>query len=292
MGTLKFSQWESKYYSVEESIETDVYNWLSKNFGGRISKIDGLISDLVREEKNYAKEWESTQHEISSMKDQIKSGEISSEEDEDFRTKIRQKEEQMKVLNRKRIQKIRSLSDEAETIVEGNPRLSKYWNVKKAEAELAIAENLYRISKSLPDQKIEDQFYKSYKEAQERLTLKRKGIESISKEIKEKPVQKKEKITKKLDVDLDDIIYMNIYDFKNEISDYTPYQIKELKKELVNKKNEALNYNRYLQREKRKELDNSSSSEKGVIYSKYNPKISEIGETIDRIRQKIRHLDE
>lgn len=288
---LNFSEWERKYYSVDESLEDNVYNWLSKNFGGRISNIEGIISDLVREEKSYAKEWESAQHDISSMKDQIKSGEISDEEGEDFKKKIKQKEEQIQLLNRKRIQKIRALSDQAEAIVEGNPRLSKYWNLKKAEAELTISENLYRISKSLPDQKIEDRFYKNYKEAQENLRLRRKGIEKISNSLEEDPISKPEKKVEKTKLDLKGLIKMNIYDFKGEISDYSSPQIKEIKRALIDRKNELLNYNRSLQREKRKDLERSNEREKKEVYSKYNPRIVEIGESIDKIREKIRYID-
>ena len=288
---LSFSEWEKKYYSVDESLENDVYNWLSKNFGGRVSKLDGIISDLVREEKNYAKEWESVQYEISSMRDQIKTGEISDEEGEDFKKKIKQKEEEIQLLNRKRIQKIRALSDEAEAISDGNSRLSKYWNLKKAEAEVTIAENLYRISKSLPDQKVEDHFYKNYKQAQQNLSSRRKGIEKISIELEEDPISKPEKKPEKSSIDVKDLIRMNMYDFKGEVSDYTSSQIKEIRRGLIDRKNELLNRNRSLQREKRKALERAAGKEKQEVYAKYNPKIAEMGEILDKVREKIRYID-
>ena len=67
MTTLKFTDWDKAYYSVNESLGENIHNWLSKNFGGKVSEIDGILSDLVRAEKEYAKEWELLTIENDSM---------------------------------------------------------------------------------------------------------------------------------------------------------------------------------------------------------------------------------
>lgn len=291
---LSFSEWDKAYYSVDESLEDDVQNWLSRNFGGRIGKIDAILAELVSVEKEYAKKWESNHHEIFSMKDQLRSSEISEEESKDFRNKIREKKEELENLNRKRIQKIRALNDKARSIVEGNSRVSKYWDLKKAEAELSVIENLYRVSQSFPDKDIENKFYNQYREAQEKLSQKRKGVEKISREIEKEPESKEEKTVKpgKETARLGRLISMNISDFRKEIEEYTPDQIKEIRRGLIERKNLGLNELRALRREKTKDLDKASSKEKKDILGRYNPKIYELGEIIDSIREKINYLND
>jgi hypothetical protein len=46
-----------------------------------------------------------------------------------------------------------------------------------------------------------------------------------------------------------------------------------------------------MRRAKGKELDRASSKEKTEIMGRYNPRIYEIGEKIDKIREKINHID-
>lgn len=291
---LSFSEWDKAYYSVNESLEDDVQNWLSRNFGGRVSKIDAILAELVSVEKEYAKKWESNHHEIFSMKDQLGSSEISEEESKDFRKKIREKKEELEDLNRKRIQKIRALNDKARSIVEGNSRVGKYWDLKKAEAELSVIENLYRVSQSFPDKDIENKFYGQYREAQEKLSQKRKGVEKISREIEKEPESKEEKTVKpgKETARLGRLISMNISDFRKEVEEYTPDQIKEIRRGLIERKNLGLNELRSLRREKTKDLDKASSKEKKDVLGRYNPKIYELGEIIDSIREKINYLND
>ena len=85
---------------------------------------------------------------------------------------------------------------------------------------------------------------------------------------------------------------MSIPEFKDEIKKYSPSQIREVRKALIERKNMGLNELRSLRRDKNKELDKSSSKDRKEVLSKYNPKIYEIGEIIDAIREKINHLDD
>lgn len=293
---LSFSEWDKRYYSIDESLGDDVQNWLSKNFGGKISKIDGILSDLVYAEKTYAKEWEKSQREISSMEDQIKTGEISPEEKKSFQSKIKEKREEIEIADRKRIQKIRALNDQARKTMEGNSRVAKYWDLKKAEAEVEVVENLYRVSQSLPNKGVEDKFYKEYLKAQEELKRRRKGIEKLSDDIDKGKVKVKPKEEEKGEVKeitrIGRLISMSIPEFKDEIKKYSPSQIREVRKALIERKNMGLNELRSLRRDKNKELDKSSSKDRKEVLSKYNPKIYEIGEIIDAIREKINHLDD
>ena len=288
--TLKFSEWDRAQYTVDESLGDDIQNWLGKTFGGKTKKIEGILADLGFAEKEYAKEWEKIQMDMGSINGQIDTGEISPEEEKEFRKKIKEHQSHLAILLRRKTQKIRDLNDLAMKTVEGNSRLNKYWDLKKAEAELEIVENLYKISKNLPDKKLEDDLYSQYRKAYDRLKQKEKGAESIAKEVE----KDSDETSKGEGVDtskIGKIIEMSLSDFRVEVKKYSPDGLKSLKRALIDQKNLGLNELRSLRRIKGKELDRASSREKTEIMVRYNPKIYEIGEKIDRIREKINHID-
>ena len=288
--TLRFSEWDRTHYTVDESLGDDIQNWLGKTFGGKTKKIEGILADLGFAEKEYAKEWEKIQMDMGSINGQIDTGEISPEEEKDFRKKIKEHQSHLAILLRGKTQKIRDLNDLAMKTVEGNTRLNKYWDLKKAEAELEIVENLYKISKNLPDKKLEDDLYSQYRKAYDRLKQKEKGAESVAKEVE----KDSEETSKGEGVDtskIGKIIAMSLSDFRDEVKKYSPDGLKSLKRALIDQKNLGLNELRSLRRVKGKELDSASSREKTEIMGRYNPKIYEIGEKIDKIREKINHID-
>ena len=288
--TLRFSEWDKAQYTVDESLGDDIQNWLGKTFGGKTKKIEGILADLGFAEKEYAKEWEKIQMDMGSINGQIDTGEISPEEEKEFRKKIKEHQSHLAILLRRKTQKIRDLNDLAMKTVEGNSRLNKYWDLKKAEAELEIVENLYKISKNLPDKKLEDDLYSQYRKAYDRLKQKEKGAESIAKEVE----KDSDETSKGEDVDtskIGKIIAMSLPDFRDEVKKYSPDGLKSLKRALIDQKNLGLNELRSLRRVKGKELDRASSREKTEIMGRYNPRIYEIGEKIDKIREKINHID-
>ena len=288
--TLRFSEWDRTHYTVDESLGDDIQNWLGKTFGGKTKKIEGILADLGFAEKEYAKEWEKIQMDMGSINGQIDTGEISPEEEKEFRKKIKEHQSHLAILLRRKTQKIRDLNDLAMKTVEGNTRLNKYWDLKKAEAELEIVENLYKISKNLPDKKLEDDLYSQYRKAYDRLKQKEKGAESVAKEVE----KDSEETSKGEGVDtskIGKIIAMSLSDFRDEVKKYSPDGLKSLKRALIDQKNLGLNELRSLRRVKGKELDSASSREKTEIMGRYNPRIYEIGEKIDKIREKINHID-
>jgi hypothetical protein len=287
---LNFSEWDKKYYSIDESAEENVLNWLSRNFGGKIKKIDSILADLTFLEKEYAVQWEKDQSLIYTLKDQIETGEISPAEEKDFRNKIKEAKERISTASRRKIQKIRAFNEQAMKLVEGNPRAHKYWDVKKAEAEVEVIQNLYEISKKLPDKNLEDSLYSDYKKAYDSLKQKEKGIEKISDDIEKKEEKKPESGTSETS-DILALIKMSLSEFKSEIKGYSPAQLKSVHRALIDRKNLALNDLRTLRRTKSKEMDQATSKEKSKIMSKYNPKIYDLGEFIDKIREKINHIN-
>jgi hypothetical protein len=290
---LSFSEWDKKYYSIDESAEEGVLNWLSRTFGGKIKKIDSILADLTFLEKEYADKWEKDQSLIYNLKGQIDTGELAAEEEKDFRKKIKEAKERIEDASRKKIQQIRSFNEQARKIVEGNPRASKYWDLKKAEAEVEVVQNLYEISKKFPDKNLEDKLYSDYKKSYETLKQKEKGIEKISKDLEKEEEKKPEKTDSKglEGISIPALIKMNLSGFRSEIKKYSPSQTKAIHKALIDRKNLALNDLRSLRREKSKEMDKASVKEKSKIMSKYNPGIYELGEFIDKIREKINHIN-
>jgi hypothetical protein len=287
---LNFSEWDKKYYSIDESAEETVLNWLSRTFGGKVKKIDSILADLTFLEKEYATQWEKDHSLIYDLKGQIETGELSPSEEKDLGNKIKEARERISSASRKKVQQIRSFNEQAMKIVEGNPRAHKYWDLKKSEAEVEIIQNLYEISKKFPDKKLEDSLYSDYKKSYDSLKQKERGVEKISDEIEKKEKENPE--SKKFETsNIMALIKMSLSEFKTEIKGYSPAQLKSVHRSLIDRKNLALNDLRTLRRSKSKEMDQATSKEKSKIMSKYNPKIYDLGEFIDRIREKINHIN-
>lgn len=282
MATLKFTDWDKSYYSIDESLGENVHNWLSKNFGGKISEIEGILSDIVRAEKEYSKEWEKLELENESMSTQIKSGNLEDKDENEFKKKIKDNSNLISVSLRRKIQKVRVLDAKADKLVQGNPRLSKYWDLKRAEADLEIIENLYKISKNLSDKGIQETLYDKYKKAYSNLKDRKEKTEKVEKEIDTEEDETYD------DSELEALISMSNSKFRAEIEEYSPKEIKSLKRDLINQKNSYMNDLRGVKRRKEKESSSASTSkERKEITSKFNPKISALGERIDKIREKI-----
>lgn len=285
---LNFSEWDKQYYSIDES-EEGIVNWLSRTFGGKIQKIDSILADLTYLEKEYATQWEKDQSLIYDLKGQIDTGELSPEEEKDFRKKIKEAKERVADAYRKKIQQIRSYNEQATKIVDKNSRVNKYWELKKSEAEVEVMKNLYEISKKFPDKNLEDKLYGDYKKSYEDMKRKEKGFDSISKDVEREDKKGEDPIE---GLSLSSLIKMSIPSFKSEIKNYSPSQLKSLKRSLIDRKNLSLNELRTLRRSKSRDLDKAKSKEdKTLTLNKYNSRIYEVGEFIDKIREKISHLN-
>lgn len=290
---LSFSEWDKQYYSLDESIKDNVQNWLSRNLGGKIGKIDYIISELISIEKDYAKEWESSQMDISNMKGQIESGEISSLEEEDFRDKIKKINDSLEKSERRKTQKIRSLNMRVLDLAKGNSRITKYWNLKKSEAEVEVAENLYNLAKNLPDKKFEDDLYKRYLKSREELRKREKEIDDLVDDSEKEEFNKKE--TRKEEegiINIKSLISMSVSQFSSEIKKYNKTDLRKIQRALIDQKNLGLNELRSLRRNKSRELDKVSGKEKDRVLQKFNPLIYEMGERIDKIREKINYIND
>ena len=287
MTTLKFTDWDKAYYSIDESLGENIHNWLSKNFGGKVSEIDGILSDIVRAEKEYSKEWEKLELENDSMKSKIESGSLEEDEEKELTRKIKDNKNLISISLKRKIQKVRVLNDKGDRISQGNPRLSKYWDLKKAEADLEIIEDLYKISKNLSDKGIQDDLQVRYKRSYSNLQARKEKTEKVEKEIDT------EENSSYDNSELESLISMSNSAFRDEIEEYSSKEIKSLRRDLINQKNSYMNDLRMVKKRKEKESSSSpTSKERREIVTKFNPKISALGGRIDKIREKISILND
>lgn len=287
MSTLKFSDWDKAYYSIDESLGENIHNWLSKNFGGKISELDGILADISRAEKEYSSEWEKLELENDSMKSKIESGGLEEGEERDLKKKIKSNTDLISVSLRRKNQKVKVLENKADRIVQGNPRLSKYLDLKKAETDLEIIENLYKISKNLSDKGIQDSLYSKYKKSYSDLQRKKEKAEKVEMEI---DAEEKSSYDES---ELESLISMSNSGFRDEIEGYSTKEIKSLRRDLIGQKNSHMNDLRILKKRKERETGSADTSkERKEIISKFNPKISALGGRIDKIREKIAILND
>lgn len=288
---LKFEEWDKLYYSVDESIKDDVKNWFSRNFGGKIGKIDSIISELVSIEEQFAKKWEDIQSQITELREDLKSTDEIAERVE-IKKSISEKTAEISAMERGKIQKIRDLNIQVLELSKGNQRISKYWNLKKAEAETEVFKNLYEISKGLKNQELEDELYKKYLDSNEALMKKEKEMDELIPD-EDEDIESGDSKDSEMSVQIRDLLSLSLPKFIEQVRKYTPNQVKRVHRELTDQKNLGLNELRSLRRRKSIDLDNAKGkSVKESVTRKYNPMIYELGERIDRIREKISYTNE
>ena len=160
----KFKQWETEILNEANSLSS-IFDWLSSNFGGSVSKIDSLLSEILEIEEDYMKEWNEIQTEIDSL--EVQKAQIKNDpaEAKKLERMIDRNQKLLTSLSRKRRANIDSVEKKVEDVTKGKQKLISYWNLKKTEAEADVAEKLYKLSKNLTDSSVADELYDKYKEA-------------------------------------------------------------------------------------------------------------------------------
>ena len=286
---LTFSEWNQDQYGLSESLSDNVKNWLSRTFGGKISQIDYLISEFVSAENEYIKEWNKIQLETDAVHREISSGKIPEEEVESYRNRIELRRGEIEALERRKTQKIRDLNIKILDLIKGDPRATKYWNLKKSEAEVEVARKMYDLSKKFSDKRIENSLYSNYLKTYDSYRDKEREVEDIVPDEAEKEVKSPQFSTLK---DIGKFIGMNPREFSSEVRKYSSEDRRKIKKFLIDQKNLRLNDLRSLRRNKSLEINKAGRNESGEILQIYNEKIYSLGETIDRLREKIIIMDE
>jgi hypothetical protein len=257
---LNFKQWSTQNNFVNEGKNTDkIFNWLSSNFGGSIAKIDGLLSDVLKIENDYMKEWNDIQTEIDSL--QIQRSQIKSDpaEAKKLERMIENNNKLLTALGRKRKSSIDKLNSKVEEVAKGKPRLISYWNLKKSELEADIAEDLYNLAKNLTDKTIGDELYDKYKEAALNAKNKDQSFrDSFGKlELADMVKSKEDSLSVSSDTDfsLDKILSMSASEFTKYAQNMSRADVKKLINFLIKERNEM-----YVDLDQDKEKIESSTS--------------------------------
>jgi len=277
---LNFKEWESQNLNEKDSSLDKIMNWLSSNFGGTISKIDSLLSDINSIETQYSKDWNDIQTDIDAL--EVKKAQTKSDpaEAKKLERMIDRNQKLLTALNKKRKADISKVDDRVEKLVKGKQRLVSYWNLKKSELEADLAEKMYKMAKDLTDDSVADELYDKYKKAA--LDAKEKDErfrEKFGKLDLAKPSTLKTdaeaKAISSANFSMDPIFSMNAPQFTKFVQDLEKSQVGALIKGMQSERNE-----RYATLDTERDRLEAQAKKKGLPEESVKVSISELRETL------------
>jgi hypothetical protein len=162
---------------LEEGLMTNLKNWLSRNFGGAVSKIDSYLNSWRDNEKEYVKDKDKAESDIyqldlerSAMKKDpalYKANEAS----------VRELKKKVLALGNLREKNLALLESKLKKVIKENKRLADYYELKKSKIEVDIAKDLLDNYKW--DKVKEDEIYARYSDALEEVKRKEKDFKDI-----------------------------------------------------------------------------------------------------------------
>lgn len=242
---LKFKEWERKDINEKDSSLDKVKNWLSSNFGGAVSKIDGLLSDISSIENQYSKDWNDIQTDIDSLEIQKAQTKSDPAEAKKLERLIDRNGKLISALDKKKKADISKIDAKVEKLVDGNSRLVSYWNLKKSELEADLAEKLYKMAKGLTDDSVANELYDKYRKAA--LDAKAKDdkfresfgkLELAKSSTIERGENKTSNVISGSNFSMDPIFSMNAPQFTKFVQDLEKSQIGSLIKAMQTERNE------------------------------------------------------
>lgn len=277
---LNFKEWESQNLNEKDSSLDKIMNWLSSNFGGTISKIDSLLSDVNSIETQYSKDWNEIQTDIDAL--EVKKAQTKSDpaEAKKLERMIDRNQKLLTALNKKRKAEISKVDDRVEKLVNGKQRLISYWNLKKSELEADLAEKMYKMAKGLTDDSVADELYDKYKKAA--LDAKEKderfrekfGKLDLAKPSTLKSDAESRAITS-ANFSMDPIFSMNAPQFTKFVQDLEKSQVSALIKAMQSERNE-----RYATLDTERDRLEAQAKKKGLSDKSVKDSISELRETL------------
>jgi len=277
---LNFKEWESQNLNEKDSSLDKIMNWLSSNFGGTISKIDTLLSDVNSIETQYSKDWNEIQTDIDAL--EVKKAQTKSDpaEAKKLERMIDRNQKLLTALNKKRKADISKVDDRVEKLVNGKQRLVSYWNLKKSELEADLAEKMYKLAKGLTDDSVAGELYDKYKKAA--LDAKEKderfrekfGKLDLAKPSTLKSDAESRAITSS-NFSMDPIFSMNAPQFTKFVQDLEKSQVGALIKAMQSERNE-----RYATLDTERDRLEAQAKKKGLSDDSVKNSISELRETL------------
>lgn len=143
---------------INEGIFSGILNFFSKVFGGRVDQIDAIIERYKKNEASYWKRWADANHEYNKAVAKRDKSEDAAER----RKHLEMMERANKLItqtNKTRTEVNDALDRQAMMLVRNNVRLRKYFEMKKAKADEAVANKSYSTLKDKVDSDVVDQLY-------------------------------------------------------------------------------------------------------------------------------------
>ena len=271
---LEFKEWENEVINEASKPMDKIVNWLSSNFGGSIGKIDSLLSKISKIETDYASDWNDIQTDVDAL--EIKKAQTKNDpaENKKLERMIDRNHKLTVALGKKKNADINDIDKKVEDVTKDNERLVSYWNLKKSELEVELAEKLYKHAKTLTDDSVADQLYDKYKDAA--LEAKRKDEmfrEKFGKMDLAKGIQTED--VPKGNFSIDPILGMNSVQFTKYAQGLSLQDVKSLVSFLIKERNE-----RYVTLDQEKEKLEDAAEKKGESKTSVSKDVKEIRELL------------
>lgn len=287
--TLKFKEWDALN---EASVFDKIKTWFSSNFGGAVSKLDGLLSDYRSAELEYVDEWQEIAEEMDKLdleRDQTKSDPAELKKIERY---IQRNREVLANSKKAHAKKIDHMMNVVRDVISDNSKLRNYWEMNKSRVDADVSEEMYKRSKDLADPVFSGGLYDKYKAAV--LLAKKKDTEfrekygdlmgSAKKEqAKSSPKSNSSQTANEASVDL--YMTMSLSDFTESVADMEPAQAKTLASTLTKKRNDL-----YTEMEMEREALNDAISKKTGIGANRDDAAKKIKEIREKYMEAIRDL--
>jgi hypothetical protein len=287
--TLKFKEWDAL---SEASVFDKIKTWFSSNFGGAVSKLDGLLSDYRSAELEYVDEWQEIAEEMDKLdleRDQTKSDPAELKKIERY---IQRNREVLANSKKAHAKKIDHMMNVVRDVISDNSKLRNYWEMNKSRVDADVSEEMYKRSKDLADPVFSSGLYDKYKAAV--LLAKKKDTEfrekygdlmgSAKKEqAKSSPKSNFGQAANEASVDL--YMTMSLSDFTESVADMEPAQAKTLASTLTKKRNDL-----YTEMEMEREALNDAISKKTGVGANREDSAKKIKEIREKYMEAIRDL--
>jgi hypothetical protein len=287
--TLKFKEWDAL---SEASVFDKIKTWFSSNFGGAVSKLDGLLGDYRSAELEYVDEWQEIAEEMDKLdleREQTKSDPAELKKIERY---IQRNREVLANSKKAHAKKIDHMMNVVRDVISDNSKLRNYWEMNKSRVDADVSEEMYKRSKDLADPVFSSGLYDKYKAAV--LLAKKKDTEFREKygdlmgstkkdQAKSSPKSNFGQTSNEASVDL--YMTMSLSDFTESVADMEPAQAKALASTLTKKRNDL-----YTEMEMEREALNDAISKKTGIGANREDAAKKIKEIREKYMEAIRDL--
>jgi|688.fasta_scaffold363518_2 hypothetical protein len=227
-------------YNLNESVLSDLYNSVKRLFGGQKSKLDSLASEYEEEEMSYAKEWNDIVTDIDELQLKETEPDLTPGEKRAYTRQISNKEKLLKTLEVKRDREINFINKKAQEIAGSDPKISAYWEVKKAGIESKIAKKLFDYGKKVSSKTYTQGLKSRYENAARNARSAERTFKNYFSQIDTDGKKSSEKTVKEEDIKTRELIDMRLSDFPDAIKKFPQSKIREILRDLKKERNETL----------------------------------------------------